>query len=160
MLVRLLYDNDVSACELTEHKKDASMKEESSSTSGVAIFLIAGVLQPLSSSGYRNIRLGVRASCGWCCLLVVGGWWLVIWLAWWWSLAFVLWLLACFVKCGMWRCCARVRRKIIEKGDHATTFNCEKSTALCERSDVSSCILYSCILFLLYLNPHTQRGHA
>ncbi len=70
MLVRLLYDNDDSACELTEHKIDASMKEESSTTSDVAIFLIAGVLQPLSSSRYRNIRLKVRAGCGW--LLLVG----------------------------------------------------------------------------------------
>lgn len=45
LVVWLLYDNDVAACELTEHKRDASIIEHSSSTSvDVAIFAWRGVV--------------------------------------------------------------------------------------------------------------------
>lgn len=49
LVVWLLYDNDVAACELTEHKRDASIIEHSSSTSvDVAIFAWRGVVCSLS----------------------------------------------------------------------------------------------------------------
>ena len=45
LVVWLLYDNDVAACELTEHNRDASIIEHSSSTSvDVAIFAWRGVV--------------------------------------------------------------------------------------------------------------------
>ena len=45
LVVWLLYDNDVAACELAEHTRDASIIEHSSSTSvDVAIFAWRGVV--------------------------------------------------------------------------------------------------------------------